>query len=301
MLNGGGDVYYATLDNNVSDPLYKSSNSGWVVSGRLFGSYDLGKGWAAQFFGFGRGRNVQLQGFQGNFRMYSLGFRKEFNEKKGSVGFGLENFLQKSLTIKGETVTPQFTQFYENTMNNFSFRVNFSYRIGKMSVDQRPTRRRSINNDDLKDGGDGGGGMDAGGAPGGGGGQQRGGFNGGGRGNQPAVANQKMAKADSSVVVDPVGTWAYTVESPQGGAGNINITKDADALGGTITNSRFNSENALSEVKLNGNELSFSYEVNRGGNSMVVLVKGTVNGNEFNGNMTVGQFGSFPINAKKSE
>ena len=304
MLNGGGDFYFATLDNNSPEPQLRASNDGWVISGRVFGSYDLGKGYAAQFFAFGRGRNVTLQGYQGNFRMYSVGMRKEFNEKRGSIGFGVENFLQKALKIESETISPQVQQFNVNTMNNFSFRLTFSYRIGKMNMEQRPSRRRSINNDDLKDGGDGAGGMDAGGAPGGGGGgQQRGGggFNSGGRGNQPAVANQKMAKADSSVVVDPVGTWAYTVDSPQGGAGKIDIRKDADTLAGTITNSRFNSENALKDVTLNGNELSFSYEVNRGGNSIIVIIKGTVTGNEFNGNMTVGQFGSFPINAKKSE
>ena len=48
-------------------------------------------------------------------------------------------------------------------MHNMSVRVTFSYRLGKMSVEARPKRRRSIDNDDLKDGGDGGGGMDGGG------------------------------------------------------------------------------------------------------------------------------------------
>jgi outer membrane receptor for ferrienterochelin and colicin len=297
MLNTGGDIYYAVLDNNNPDASLRASNEGWVISGRVFGSYDLGKGYAAQFFGFGRGRNVTLQGYQGNFRMYSVGLRKEFNEKRGSVGFGLENFLQKSLKIKTETVSPLVSQHNVNTMNNFSFRINFSYRIGKMSMDQRPTRRSRINNDDLKEGGDGGGMDTGGGAPGGG--QQRGAMGGGG--NQRPVANQKMVKADTAAVVEPVGNWAYTIDSPQGGEGTIAITKDGEKLGGTINNKRFNKENTLNNVELKGNELSFSYEVNMGGNSMMISVKGTINGNDFNGNMTVGQFGTFPLNAKRSE
>jgi outer membrane receptor for ferrienterochelin and colicin len=303
MLNGGGDVYYAVLDNNSPNEQYRASNEGWVISGRLFGSYDLGKGYAAQFFAFGRGRNVQLQGYQGNFRMYSLGFRKEFNEKRGSVGFGVENFLTKSIKIKSQTISPQVSQYSENTLNNMSFRVNFSYRIGKMSMDQRPSRRRSINNDDLKEGGDGGGGaMESGGNGGGGAapGQQRGSFNGGG-GARPAVANQKMIKTDTAAVVNPVGTWAYTVESPQGGAGNIVIRKEGETLSGTISNNRFNKENPLSDVTLTGNELGFRYDVNFGGNSMTIVVKGTINGDDFNGNMTIGTFGTFPINAKRSQ
>ncbi len=64
-------------------------------------------------------------------------------------------------------------------MHTMSFRITFSYRIGKMSVDA-PKRRRSINNDDLKEGGDNGGGQDAGGAQGGGGGQRGGGQRSGG-------------------------------------------------------------------------------------------------------------------------
>lgn len=304
MLNGGGDLYYSVLDNNVPDPLFRADNEGWVVSGRVFGSYNLNKGWAVQFFGFGRGRQVQLQGYQGNFRMYSLGVRKEFNEKRGSIGLGLENFLQKGIEIKSETVTPQVSQFSVNTMNNLSFRVNISYRFGKMSVDQSPRRRSSrINNDDLKDGGGDGMGMDAGVQPAGGGGGMNRGGNGGMRGGAPVQSrtNDKMVEKDSAAVVNPAGTWAYTIDSPQGGAGNFKIAKDGDQLTGTITNNRFPNENQLSDITLNGNELSYSYEVSFGGNSMKIHVTGTISNDEFNGNMTVGQFGTFPINAKRSE
>ncbi len=301
MLNGGGDVYYSVLDNNVPDPRYRADNEGWVVSGRLFGSYNLNKGWAIQGFGFGRGRQVQLQGYQGNFRMYSLGVRKEFNEKRGSIGFGLENFLQKAITMKNETISPEVQQFGKNTMNNMGVRVNISYRFGKMGVDQTPRRRSSrINNDDLKDGGgDGGMGMDVGGAQpaGGGGGMMRGGA----RPAAPAKANEKMAAADSSAVVDAVGQWTYTIESPQGGSGKFQIRKENDQYSGTISNDRFPQETPLTDITLTGNELSYSYEVSMGGNSMKIQVKGTINADEFNGNMTVGQFGSFPINAKKSQ
>jgi hypothetical protein len=52
---------------------------------------------------------------------------------------------------------------------------------------------------------------------------------------------------------------------------------------------------------LNGNELSFSYETSGGGNQMVITTKAIITGDEMTGNMTVGQFGTFPINAKRSE
>lgn len=307
-LNGGGDVYYAVLDNKNPDEYYHYQNEGWVVSGRIFGSYNLDKGWALQFFGFGRGRNVQLQGYQGNFRMYSLGVRKEFNDKKGSIGVGAENFLNTNgLKMKSETISRDMSQYSVNTMNNLSFRLTFSYRIGKMSMDQRANRRRSINNDDLKEGGDnGGGGMEGGGGAQMGGGQNRGNF-GGARGGAPAAGaaapakNDKMVQADSAAVVNPEGTWEYTVESPQGGAGVFVIKKEGTGLAGMLTDKRMQKETPLKDIKLTGNALSFSYEVNFGGNTVPIQVSGTINGTDFNGNIAIGQFGNFPMNGIRKE
>lgn len=165
-LNGGADGFYTTLKNNNPDPLYNASNTGWVISGRMFGSYNLSKGWGFQFFGFYRGRQVQLQGYQGGFGIYSLGLKKDFNDKKGSIGFGAENFFTPSIKVRNETNSPILSQNSVNTMHNLSVKVTFSYRIGKMSMDAKPKRRKSINNDDLKEGGDGGG-MDNGGGQGG--------------------------------------------------------------------------------------------------------------------------------------
>ena len=163
-LNGGADTYYAVLNNNLKGTA-NVQNQGWVVSGRLFGNYTLNKGWGLQFFSHFRGRQVNLQGHQGGFRMYSLAVKKEFNNKKGSIGFGAENFVTPSMTIRNEVISKasNIIQHSTNVMYNLSFRVNFSYRIGKMSFEPTRIRKKSINNDDLKDGSSdnqGGGGMD---------------------------------------------------------------------------------------------------------------------------------------------
>ena len=308
-LNGGGDVYYADLANNVPNPNQNASNSGWVYSGRLFGSYDLGNRWALQGFSFYRGRRVNLQGYSGGFGIYSLGARKEFKSKKGSVGFGLENFLAPSMKIRNATETPVIVQNGVTVMNNFSFRLNVSYRIGKMSFDQQRRRRRTINNDDMKEGG-GGGGMDNAG----------GGMDTGASGAQaprtgaavttmgaaaqrPAVAAVSDAsKSDSTVVVKAEGNWTYTVESPQGANGGIlKITKNGETYAGVIISSRNNKEVPLKTVTLNGNELSFSYENSFGGNTAEIVSKGIINGDVFEGTLSIGQFGTFPMNAKRTE
>jgi outer membrane receptor for ferrienterochelin and colicin len=156
-LNGGTDLYYSMLNNGLTDPKFAAKNEGWVVSGRMFGNYTLPKNWQVQIFTFARGRQVQLQGTSGGFAAYGLNFNKQLKEKRGSLGFGAENFLMKEFVIRNEIVTPTIMQNSTNRIQNLNFKVNFTYRIGKMSLEQQgPRRRKSINNDDLKDGGDGG-------------------------------------------------------------------------------------------------------------------------------------------------
>lgn len=149
-LNGGTDVYYAVLENNNPNPLYTASNEGWVASYRLSGTYSFTKTLALQLFGFYRARQVQLQGFQGGFGIYSLSLKKDFANKKGSIGFGAENFLTTSFHIRNELHSPVIDQTGLTTLHNMNFKINFSYRIGKMS-DEKPRKRKSIKNDDMKE------------------------------------------------------------------------------------------------------------------------------------------------------
>jgi outer membrane receptor protein involved in Fe transport len=154
-LSGGSDIFYADLKNNVSNPLFNASNQGWVYSFRLFGGYNFKNGWGLQFFSFYRGRQVLLQGFQGNFRVYSLSLRKEFNDKKGSVGLGVDNFFARGINIRNSLNSPIIDQSSNTFLTNLGFRANFSYRIGKMSFEGSPRRKKTINNDDLKESGEG--------------------------------------------------------------------------------------------------------------------------------------------------
>ncbi|HEY5823577.1 MAG TPA: hypothetical protein VIT44_04385, partial [Cyclobacteriaceae bacterium] len=102
-------------------------------------------------------------------------------------------------------------------------------------------------------------------------------------------------------VVNAEGSWTYTVDSPQAGAGKIVIKKDGEKYSGTITNNRNNKETPLSTVTVNGNEINIGYEVTFNGNTMPVTIKGTITGDELNGTTSVGQFGTFPINGKREK
>jgi outer membrane receptor protein involved in Fe transport len=150
MIGGGGDLSYLVLANNVPDPLLNAKNEGLQTNFRVFGNYNMGNGWGAQIFSFYRVNQIQLQGSQGGFGIYSLSFKKDFKNKKGSIGFGAENFFTpEGFVIRSETKTPTINQVSENTLRNMNFKINFSYRIGKMSFG--PTKKKkSVNNDDTK-------------------------------------------------------------------------------------------------------------------------------------------------------
>lgn len=150
MIGGGGDLSYMVLANNVPDPLLNARNEGLQTNFRVYGNYNIGNGWGAQIFSFYRVNQIQLQGSQGGFGIYSLSLRKDFKNKKGSIGFGAENFLTPNgFIIRNETQTPVINSKSENTLRNMNFKINFSYRIGKMSF--TPTKKKkSVNNDDTK-------------------------------------------------------------------------------------------------------------------------------------------------------
>ena len=175
QIGGGFDVFYSQLkglEASLTGASQPRTNSGVVMSGRVFTSLALKNGWGVQGFGFARGRQVQLQGYQGGFAFYSLGMKKDFKNKRGSIGLAGENFFNFPFRVRSESSAPTFSQNSMASLYNSGIRMNFSYRFGKVSFEE-PTRKlgKSVNNDDVKSEGDGGGGGQQ--QPAGGGGRPR--------------------------------------------------------------------------------------------------------------------------------
>ncbi len=165
------NIFYTTLsgkttgENGVSQDL---TNSGMNVSGGLFSQAQFKNGWGAQAFGFLQASTIQLQGRQGGFGFYTMGVKKEFKNKKGSVGLAAENFLSRRFNIHTELNNSQrFSQVNDIYLYNRGIRLTFTYKIGKMTMDAPKKKARSVNNDDVKS--DGGTQPQSGSAPAGGG------------------------------------------------------------------------------------------------------------------------------------
>lgn len=150
-LNGGIDAFYSVLTNNIDNPLFNAQNEGFVFNSRLFGSYKLTDIWTLQMFGFYRSSRVQLQGFTNPFYIYSLSINRNFKNKKGSIGIGANNFATPRSFLDSEITTPFLVQRSTRELQLLNFRLNFSYRIGKLKQ-RAPKKVRKVSNDDLKEG-----------------------------------------------------------------------------------------------------------------------------------------------------
>ncbi len=98
--------------------------------------------------------------------------------------------------------------------------------------------------------------------------------------------------ADVSAVV---GTWSYTLETPQGDLeGTLTIEGDQSGLEGTFTGPRGQEED-LQSVSFDGTSLSFSVSSPQG----TISISVTVEGDTFEGTAS-GDFGSFPITGERT-
>ena len=153
-LNGGIDLFYNYLEgqqvglNGLSQTM---DNTGFVISGRVQSQVQLGGGWGIQAFGGFRGNRVQLQGVQGGMGMYSLGVRKDFPSKKGSLGLAFDNFLG-GMRMTNTLNSPLFNQVMVSSIYNQNVKLTFSYKLGNMKMVEKK-KTKGVKNDDVLSGG----------------------------------------------------------------------------------------------------------------------------------------------------
>ena len=135
-VNTNLDVMYRfiqglTLDINGVSTLI--SNEGFRWGGRMDTQLQFDNGWALQANIGYRGKDINLQGYRIGFAQYSLGGRKNFSNKRGSLGVAAENFLTRGMGFTSVLNSVQFNQDFRQYIYNASVRATFSYKIGNLN------------------------------------------------------------------------------------------------------------------------------------------------------------------------
>jgi outer membrane receptor protein involved in Fe transport len=134
----------------------------------LFGSAQLSlpKNFIVEAFGFTNSARRTIQGTSPAFGIYAFGIKKQFANKKASIGFNTVQPFAVNKSFNQNISSPGFTQISRTQFPFQSFGITFSYSFGKMSFSSpQQQKKKGVNNDDQIQGGDqtGGGAAPAGG------------------------------------------------------------------------------------------------------------------------------------------
>jgi hypothetical protein len=121
------------------------------------------------------------------------------------------------------------------------------------------------------------------------------------------ISNKAKSTKEAATTNDakPMGTWKYVSESPAGSSDGIMIIEwNGEKYSGSITyedpSGGGETSTPFSSVNFTNQELSATFSVSVRGMSLEVLVKGEIKGNEFTGNLSLGEYGSFPLKATRT-
>ena len=150
-LRGGLDIYSYNMSTKVNDVdlVRKSLNYKYNFSTNI----KLGKGYKLESRAFFRSPRQTVQGERPSFSMMSFGIKKDFSNKRGSIGIGVIEPFKKYKSfdtyIEGQSAngnTFVYNRDYEILFR--SFNIKLKYNFGK--IDFNPIKKKAfLENDDT--------------------------------------------------------------------------------------------------------------------------------------------------------
>ena len=148
-IRGGGDVYTYNVSSYDNIQNENSKDIRLIYKWYLNSTVELGKNYSLECRGFYRSPRQTIQGKIPSFSMVSFGIKKEFNNKRGSIGLGLIEPWSKYKSFETDLSSDNFAQSSNNQILFRSIQINFKYKFGKLKFN--PIKEKStINNNDLK-------------------------------------------------------------------------------------------------------------------------------------------------------
>lgn len=113
-------------------------------------------------------------------------------------------------------------------------------------------------------------------------------------------AKKPSKKGDPTAKVEVGGKWSYSFEAMgQQMEGVLELVDNAGDISGTITNTAMDSNSTIESAELSGNELTFSIKIDGGGQSVMVEYELIIDGDNMEGTVTAGQFGTFDLEGER--
>jgi outer membrane receptor protein involved in Fe transport len=147
-LSLGGNVEYLLLHSTALD----LTRRGFAANYNANTSYKATKTLTLQANMLQILARPTLQGYASGFIYYGLGLRQTLLKGRADVSFNAQYPFTAQRTFGNATTTPAFAQTTRFANQQRQFRVGFAYRFGQQ---QATRQRKSIRNDDLKNGGGG--------------------------------------------------------------------------------------------------------------------------------------------------
>jgi hypothetical protein len=98
------------------------------------------------------------------------------------------------------------------------------------------------------------------------------------------------------------GKWSYTIKAPgMNTEGILTFKGSGSDLTGEWTSSQVPGTNAVSNISLDGNKLTFTSNISMGARQITLDFNLTVDGNSLSGTVGVGTFGTFDVTGAKIE
>ncbi len=115
-------------------------------------SLKMKNNWKAEGFGFMRSPSQTLQGSSTSFSMMSFGIKKEFKNKRGSIGIRIvEPFAKNGKKVWTTKLSgDNFNQTSQRTILFTSIGISFKYTFGKLNFKSN-NQKSKIKNDDVKE------------------------------------------------------------------------------------------------------------------------------------------------------
>jgi ferric enterobactin receptor len=129
----------------VNDEVYLMYNS--FISATV----NLPQGFTVESFLVAHSARRTSQGENPGFNMWNVGMKKELFKKKGSLGITVVDPLNARKNFRQSVTTGTFAQSSNFSLPFRSVGVSFGYRFGSLTTAPQ-SRRKRINNDDLKQG-----------------------------------------------------------------------------------------------------------------------------------------------------